>query len=71
MAKNIFLVVLQLVSAIFIKVLFFSPNDSPSKTMKNAFYFIYEALFVLKIFKFLYSHLPLFFSLSSIALEVE
>ena len=31
---------LKLVSAIFIKFLFFSPNDSPSKTMKNAFYFI-------------------------------
>ena len=31
---------LKLGSAIFIKFLFFSPNDSPSKTMKNAFYFI-------------------------------
>ena len=28
---------LKLVSAIFIKFLFFPPNDSPSKTMKNAF----------------------------------
>ena len=28
-------------------------NDSPSKLMKNAFYFILKALFVLKIFKFL------------------
>ena len=28
-------------------------NDSPSKMMKNAFYFILKALFVLKIFKFL------------------
>ena len=28
-------------------------NDSPSKIMKNAFYFILKALFVLKIFKFL------------------
>ena len=26
-------------------------NDSPSKIMKNAFYFILKALFVLKIFK--------------------
>ena len=26
-------------------------NDSPSKTIKNAFYFILRALFVLKIFK--------------------
>ena len=28
-------------------------NDSPSKMMKNIFYFILKALFVLKIFKFL------------------
>ena len=28
-------------------------NDSPSKMMKNAFYFILKALFVLKIFKYL------------------
>ena len=41
-------VFLKLVSAIFI----FSPN-SPSKTMKNAFYFIEKALFVPEIFKFL------------------
>ena len=27
-------------------------NDSPSEMMKNAFYFISKALFVLKIFKF-------------------
>ena len=31
---------LKLVSAIFIIFFIFSPNDSPSKTMKNAFYFI-------------------------------
>ena len=29
-------------------------NDSPSKMMRNAFYFILKALFLLKIFKFLY-----------------
>ena len=28
-------------------------NDSPSKMMKNVFYFILKALFALKIFKFL------------------
>ena len=28
-------------------------NDSPSKLMKNTFYFILKALFLLKIFKFL------------------
>ena len=31
-------------------------NDSPSKMMKNAFYFILKALFVLRIFKFLSWH---------------
>ena len=30
-------------------------NESPSKMMKNAFYFILKALFVYKIFKFLSS----------------
>ena len=38
--------------------------------MKNV-YFIEKALFVLEIFKFLYIGLPLFFSLSAIALEVD
>ena len=60
---------------------YFSPNGSPSKTMKNVFYFIQKALlvleifkflwfFVLEIFKFFYFRLPLFFSLSAIALEL-
>ena len=31
---------LKLVSAIFYQISIFSPNDSPSKTMKNLFYFI-------------------------------
>ena len=35
------------------KICFICFNDSPSKVMKNAFYFILKALFVLKIFKFL------------------
>ena len=34
------------------KVFFVCFNDSPSKIMKNAFYFIIKALFVLIIFKF-------------------
>ena len=50
---------------------YFSPNDSSSKTMKNVFYFIKKALFVLKTFNFLYFRLPLFFSLSAIVLEVD
>ena len=32
---------------------FICVNDSPSKVIKHAFYFILKALFVLKIFKFL------------------
>ena len=37
------------------KIIFFICfNDTPLKMMKNAFYFILRALFVLKIFKFLF-----------------
>ena len=32
----------------------FLATESPSKMMKNPFYFIFKALFVLKIFKFLF-----------------
>ena len=35
------------------KICFICLNESPLKMMKNAFYFILKALFVLKIFKFL------------------
>ena len=35
------------------KVVIICLNDSPSKMIKNDFYFILKALFVLKIFKFL------------------
>ena len=45
---------LKLVSAIFYQIFIFTANDSPSKTMKNIFYFIGKALFVLEIFKFLW-----------------
>ena len=58
-------------SAIFYQIFIFSPNDSHLKTMKNVFYFILNALFIFEIFNFLYFHLPLFFSLSAIALEVD
>ena len=37
-----------------IKLLLFTSMESPLKVMKNAFYFILKALFVLKIFKFLW-----------------
>ena len=39
--------------------------------MKNVFCFTEKALFILKKLKFLYFHLPLFFSLSAIASEVD
>ena len=56
----------------FISKYYFFPNDEKwSKTMKNAFYFIKKALFILKIFKYLYIHFPPFFSPSAIALEVD
>ena len=50
--------------------LFFLLNDSPSNTMKNAFYFIQKALFVADLFKclYLFPSFPFFF-LSAIALE--
>ena len=50
---------------------YFSPNGSPSKTKKDAFYFIWKALFVQEIFNFLYFHLSFFFSLSAIAWELK
>ena len=62
---------LKLVSTFFLSNFYFSPNDSPSKTMENVFYFIKEALFVLKIFDFMYFCLPLFFLLSAPALLVD
>ena len=49
---------------------YLSPDDSPLKAMKNIFYFIWKALFVLEIFKLLHFRLHLSFSLSALALEV-
>ena len=45
---------LKLVSAILYQIFIFSPNDNPLKTMKNVFYFIWKALFILQIFNFLW-----------------
>ena len=45
----------------FLRNFYSSPNDRPSKTMKDCFYFIEKALFILEIFKFLHFNLPLFF----------
>ena len=39
------------------KIFFISFNDSPSRMMKNSFYFILKVLFVLKIFKFFLDYL--------------
>ena len=35
----------------FYQIFIFSPTDRPLKTMKNVFYFIEKALFVLEIFR--------------------
>ena len=43
-----------------------SLNDSPLKTMKNSFYFIEKALFVLEICRFLHFYPP-FFGLPAVA----
>ena len=48
----------------FLRNFYSSPNDSPSKTMKDVFYLIEKALFLLEIFKYFYFHLPLFLSVS-------
>ena len=48
---------LKIVSAIFYRIFIFSPNDSPSKTIKNVSFLIEKALFALEIFKFLCSFL--------------
>ena len=47
-------------STLKLALLIFSPNDSPSNTMKKVFYFFQKALFVQEIFKLL-----LFFSFFS------
>ena len=53
----------------FYQIFIFSPNDSLSKTTKNAFYFIKKALFVLDIIKCFYFCPPVFFSLLAITLD--
>ena len=50
----------------FLSKFYFSLNHSPSKTMKNVFYFIWKAYFILELFRFLYFHLPLFFPCQSL-----
>ena len=49
LSLSFFSINLKLVSAIFYQFFIFSPNESPLKTMKNVFYFIKKALFVLEI----------------------
>ena len=62
---------LKLESAIFHECFNFSPNDNPAKTLKNVFYFIEKALFVLETFKFLYFFLFPLFPDSKGQMEVE
>ena len=63
------LVLIKTCVCYFYQIFIFSPNDSHSKTTKNAFYLIKKARFVLKIIKFLYFCPSLFFFLLAIALE--
>ena len=60
---DLMLYYLKLVSAIFYEIFIFSPNDSPSKTIKNVFYFIEKSIFVLEILKF-FSFFPFLSTLS-------
>ena len=64
-------ITLKLVSAIFYQIFISHQIIGHQKNMKHVFYLILQALFIHEIFKFLYFHLPLFFSLSAIALEVD
>ena len=52
----------------FLSNIYFSPNDSPSKTMKNVFLFHQKSSSFQTYSNF---RVPLFFSLSPIALEVD
>ena len=48
--------------AIFYQIFIFSPNDSPSKTMKNVFLFHLKSSFRSRDIQIFYFRLPLFFS---------
>ena len=68
--KKIYSTEFQLIKAcVRYQISIFLPKDSPSKTMKNAFYFFEKTLFVLKIFNFLYFCPSHIFNLSAIALK--
>ena len=54
----------------FLSSFYFPPNYSPAKTMKNNLFHL-KSSFCFTLFKFLYFRLPLFFSPSAIALEVD
>ena len=53
----------------FLSNFYFSPNDSPFKTMKSFLFYLKSSFPSEDIF--LYFHLPLFFFLSAIALEID
>ena len=56
--------ILKLVSAIFLSIFHFSPNDSPSKTMKNVFFHLKSYFHSQDIQIFVLLSSPLFFPLS-------
>ena len=64
-----YLLMLKSVSAIFYQI-FISHQMIPFKNYEKCFLFHLNSFFILEMLKFLYFHLPLFFSLSAIALEV-
>ena len=66
---TIFLAV-KLVPAIFYQIFIFHQKIALQKPQKS-FLFHLKSSFFLKIFKFLYFCLPIFFSMSAIALEVD
>ena len=55
----------------FLTKFYFSPNDSPSKTMKDVFISSKKLFSFSRYSNFCISHLPLFFSLSAISLELD
>ena len=55
----------------FLSIFYFSPNDSPSKTMKNVSISSKKLFSFAYLFKFLYTGLSLFFSLSAMFLALK
>ena len=77
MQKDIFkewegLLIFKACTHYFLSDFYFSSNDSPSKTIKNVFYFIEKGLFVLEISNFCnFFHFFLYYPDSKGQMEVE